>query len=146
MPKNPPDEYPVVTPYLYYEDLEGALEWLTNAFGFGERLRIPGPDGKPAHAEMETGLGGVVMMGHPGPDYESPKRHGHAHQLVYVYVEDVDEHCKQAKAAGAEITSEPADQFYGDRQYAAKDLEGHEWSFATRFRDVAPEDMELPTD
>jgi len=62
-------------------------------------------------------------------------------QLVYVYVDDVDKHFAVAKAAGAHILSEPADQFYGDRAYGAEDPEGHQWSFAQHVRDVAPEDM-----
>lgn len=46
--------------------------------------------------------------------------------------------------AGASITEEPADQFYGDRRYAALDPEGHVWFFAQHIRDVAPEDMKPP--
>ena len=66
---------------------------------------------------------------------------GAATQLVYVYVDDVDKHFATAKAAGAGVLSEPADQFYGDRTYSAEDPEGHQWSFAQHVRDVAPEDM-----
>ena len=58
-----------------------------------------------------------------------------------MYVDDVDAHFKRAKAAGATILEEPADQFYGDRRYGVEDPEGHQWFFATHVRDVAPEDM-----
>jgi uncharacterized glyoxalase superfamily protein PhnB len=58
--------------------------------------------------------------------------------VVHVYVDDVDAHYERAKAAGAEITQEPADQEYGDRRYTARDVEGHQWFFATRVRDVSP--------
>jgi PhnB protein len=144
MPKNPPEDTPRITPYIFYEDVNAALDFLTDAFGFGERMRIPGPDGKPVHAEMELGDDGVIMLGHPGPEFQNPKRHGHINQLIYVYVDDVDEHFKQAKAAGATIVAEPEDQFYGDRRYAARDLEGHEWNFATHVRDVAPDELQPP--
>ena len=138
--ENPPAGFPRITPYLLYEDLDATLDWLIGAFGFTERVRMKGPDGKANHAEV--GLAdGVVMMGHPGPDYKNPKRLGGATQLVYVYVDDVDKHYEAAKAAGANLLSEPADQFYGDRSYAAEDPEGHQWSFAQHVRDVAPEDM-----
>jgi PhnB protein len=140
MVQNPPENYPVVTPYLLYEDLDAAVDWLVNAFGFVEDVRMPGPDGKAAHAELRYN-GGVVMMGYPGSDYENPKRRGGATQLVYIYVDDVDKHHAAAKAAGANILSEPADQFYGDRTYGAEDPEGHQWSFAQHVLDVAPEDM-----
>jgi len=140
MATNPPENFPRITPYLFYEDVDTTMDWLLASFGFTERVRMRGPDGRTNHAEV--GLGdGVVMMGNPGPDYQNPKRHGRATQLVYVYVDDVDKHFEVAKQAGANIIAEPADQFYGDRSYAAEDPEGHQWSFATHVRDVAPEDM-----
>jgi hypothetical protein len=36
----------------------------------------------------------------------------------------------EARAAGAEIVDEPADQAYGERRYHARDPEGHSWYFA----------------
>ena len=140
MVQNPPEGFPRITPYLLYENVDATLDWLIAAFGFTERVRMKGPDGKANHAEVSLG-DGVVMMGHPGPDYKNPKRRGGATQLVYVYVDDVDKHYAAAKASGARILSEPADQFYGDRTYGAEDPEGHQWSFAQHVRDVAPEDM-----
>jgi hypothetical protein len=44
-------------------------------------------------------------------------------------IEDVDAHCARARAAGAEIISEPEDFFFGDRAYLVADLEGHVWNF-----------------
>jgi PhnB protein len=136
MPANPPKGTSRITPYILYENLEKALSWLTTAFGFKERLRMPGPDGKPGHAEMMLEGDGLVMMGHPGPDYQSPKRHGHVCQLIYVYVNDIDSHFKQAKKSGAKILTELQDKEYGDRIYSAEDPEGHHWFFAQHMRDV----------
>jgi uncharacterized glyoxalase superfamily protein PhnB len=140
MPAKPHVDTPRIAPYLLYEDVDAALEWLAKSFGFNQRLRIPGPDGRTTHAEMSL-ADGVVMMGHPGPDYENPARHGHVCQLVYVYVDDVDAHFERAKAVGATILSEPEDKPYGDRIYSAEDLEGQRWFFAQHVRDVAPEDL-----
>ena len=106
-------------------------------------MRLPGPDGKVAHAEMEL-ADGVIMMGCPGPTYQNPKRVGHVTQHLYVYVDNVDQHFEQARKAGAAIFEEPRDQFYGDRRYGVADPEGHHWYFAQRVRDVALEDMKLP--
>jgi uncharacterized glyoxalase superfamily protein PhnB len=140
MPANPPENMPRITAYLLYEDVVAALEWLTQTFGFRERMRMPGPDGKISHAEMDF-ADGVVMMGCPGPDYRNPRRLGGATQSLYVYVDDVDKHYEHAKKAGAKIIREPQDQFYGDRNYGAEDPEGHQWYFAQHVRDVAMEDM-----
>ena len=143
MPNNPPDNMPRISAYLLYEDVAGALDWLASAFGFRERMRLPGAEGKILHAEMEL-ADGVIMMGNPGADYRNPKQLGHVTQHLYVYVDDVDEHYEHARQAGATILAEPEDQFYGDRRYGAEDPEGHQWYFAQHVRDVAPEDMPTP--
>jgi PhnB protein len=144
MPENPPPYFPRITPHLLYEDVPAALEWLSRAFGFRERLRFTADDGTVNHAEMELG-GGVIMLGDPGGDYRNPKRSGGATVLVSVYVDDVDAHYRQALAAGATILSPPTDKEYGDRDYQAEDPEGHRWSFAQHVRDVAPADWGAAT-
>ena len=145
MVQNPPEGTQRVIPYMLYSDAPAALEFLCKAFGFEERFRMPMPDGKIGHAEVGY-QGNVVMlatavaeMGHASPR-DLPARHCG----IVCYVDDVDVHYAQAKAAGATIISEPEDQFYGDRTYRAKDPEGHEWNFHTHVRDVAPEDMQPP--
>lgn len=107
------------------------IHWLTKAFGFEIREQMVGPDGSIQHAEMTFGAS-VIMMGTPGKDYKNPERLGQTTQSLYIYVDDVDSHCKIAAAAGATILETPADQNYGDRRYGAKDPEGHVWYFATR--------------
>jgi len=140
MATNPPPNFPRITPYLYYENVSAALDWLVRVFGFRERMRMPGPDGKIVHAEVDLG-DGVVMLGCPNAEYRNPKRLGGVTQNVYVYVDHVDEHFQRAKRAGAKIFQEPADQFYGDRRYGTEDPEGHQWYFAEHVRDVSPEEL-----
>jgi PhnB protein len=140
MPQNPPEGYPRLMPYLFYEDPAAAIDFLTSALGFTERYRMPGPDGDVAHAELEMD-DALVMLGRPGPDYRNPKAIGAETSMLYIYVDDVDAHCAHARSAGAEITREPEDQFYGDRTYGVKDPEGHSWGFATRVRDVSQEEL-----
>jgi PhnB protein len=139
VPPNPPAGMPRISPYLLYKDVAAALDWLSEAFGFEERMRFTGDDGNVSHAEMEL-ADGHIMLGYPGPEYRSPKELGHYTHLVHVYVDDVDAHFERAKNAGATMHSEPEDQPYGDRRYDAEDLEGQRWSFAQRVRDVAPAD------
>jgi uncharacterized glyoxalase superfamily protein PhnB len=65
---------------------------------------------------------------------------GRCTQSVHVQVpRDIDSHCERARAAGAEILAEPETQFYGDRTYRARDLEGHIWTFGQTVETVAPE-------
>ena len=141
MPQNPPESYPSVMPYLLYEDSDVALEFLVNAFGFTEKVRMKDDSGRVNHAEVQM-KDGVIMLGTPPGDYKNPAKLGGKTQNVYVYVDDVDKHYARAKQAGAKIVREPEDQFYGDRNYAVEDPEGHEWYFGTHVRDVSPEEMQ----
>jgi uncharacterized glyoxalase superfamily protein PhnB len=131
---------PTVIPMLSYEDGFAALEWLAKAFGFRERVRLSTPDGRLTHAEMGAG-DGLIMLASPTPDYQSPKRHRQVCEParkwsavpwiidgVLVYVNDLDAHFAQAKAAGATILSEIEEGPPG-RRYRAEDLEGHRWFF-----------------
>lgn len=127
MPTYDTRTYPALSPYLYYEDAEAAMDWLIRAFGFGERLRTHDPDGRLGHGELEVGEGdGVVMLGTPD-GFRRPSRSAFG---VYVHVADVEAHYTRAKGEGATITDEPADQSYGVRSYGVVDLEGVQWWFA----------------
>ncbi len=133
-----------VTPYLFYEDVARALDWLRDAFGFEEKLRFADDSGVVSHAEMRIG-DGEIMLGAPGGEFKNPKRLGAVTVGVHVYVGDVDAHFERARAAGAEILREPADQEYGDRRYDCADLEGHQWYFATQLEQLAPEEWGATT-
>lgn len=128
-----------ITPYLLYEDVDGALSFLSRAFGFKEVLRYTGEEGYVNHAEMRLG-DGKIYLGDPGDQYRNPKKVGHDTVGIYVLVDDVDRHFERAKEAGAEIVEEPTDQEYGERRYSAVDPEGHRWFFAQPTREVAPEE------
>ncbi len=128
-----------ITPYLLYSNCEEALDFLSRAFGFEERLRFVGDAGYVNHAEMRLG-DGVIYMGNPGEGYRNPKQLGQDTVGLYVEVDNVDAHYERARAAGAQILSGPENKEYGHRQYTAADPEGHRWYFATVTADVAPEE------
>ena len=98
---------------------------------FKTRLKIPGPDGQIMHSELEY-EDGLIFVGQACPDEKktSPQTlDGAMTSGLYIYVDDVDAHCEHARAAGATIVKESEDMFYGDRNYTAKDPEGHHWVF-----------------
>src|SRR5580698_8738766 len=45
----------------------------------------------------------------------------------------------RAVLACPQILMEPSDMMYGERQYTAEDLAGHQWTFTETLADVAPE-------
>ncbi|MGA2396423.1 MAG: VOC family protein, partial [Candidatus Lustribacter sp.] len=64
-------------------------------------------------------------------------------QILHVQLDaGIDAHCERARAAGATIIREPADEFYGDRVYSARDPEGHVWTFAQLVRAVSRSEAE----
>ena len=116
-----------------YQDSKAAFRWLEDAFGFEPLFVLLDADGNLAHSEMGYG-NSVEMVGNEwSDDHKSPKSIGGKNtQSVHVQLaqgEDIDAHCETARAAGAIIIAEPETQFYGDRSYRAKDIEGHIWTF-----------------
>jgi uncharacterized glyoxalase superfamily protein PhnB len=135
---------PAFTSALYYKDPMAALAWLEKAFGFERVMVITDKDGNLAHSEMRF-AGGLIMVGSEWTDYvASPASAGGRNtQSIHVHLEDgIDAHCERAKAAGAVIVRELENQFYGDRTYSARDVEGHVWSFGQNLHHVSREDAE----
>jgi PhnB protein len=135
MVKAVPDGYHNVTPYLVVSDAAELLDFVQKAFGAKEKMRMPGPDGRIAHAEVDIG-DSVVMMGSPGPGQHLMPG------MIYLYVEDTDATYKKAVAAGASSVEEPNDAFYGDRRAAVEDSQGNQWFIATHQEDPTPEQMQ----
>jgi uncharacterized glyoxalase superfamily protein PhnB len=127
-----------VVPVLIYDDVAKAIDWLCGAFGFRERLRAPGRDGRISHAQLAVAEGTLMIGLKNGPF--TPPHPGEVAQYVIVHVEDVDEHFRRAKEFGAGIVTTPSDMPFGERQYTAEDLAGHRWTFSQHVADVAPED------
>jgi uncharacterized glyoxalase superfamily protein PhnB len=124
-----------IIPALRYRQAAPAIDWLCKAFGFERRMVVPADGGKIAHAELTLG-NGMIMLGDVKTEYggfvrapEPPERV--VTQGIYVVVADVDGHYARAKAAGAEILLDLKTQDYGGRDYTARDLEGHIWTFGT---------------
>ena len=83
------------------------------------------------------------MLGKPGASDVDPKRLREQCEAAarmydvpwivdgaWIAVDDLDARTEQARAAGARIIEEPADQSYGYRRYGCVDPQGHEWYFA----------------
>src|SRR5438132_11672694 len=129
-----PDGYHSVTPYLSVPGVGKLLDFLRQAFEAQELHRMPPPGGTIVHAEVRIG-DSLVMMGEPMGDGQP------MFGSLYLYVHDVDAVYKRALQAGATSTSEPADQFYGDRSAGIKDPVGNQWWIATHKEDVAHEEI-----
>jgi PhnB protein len=138
-----PDRYNTVTPYLCCDGAADAIEYYKKVFGATERMRMPAPDGKIGHAELQIGDATIMLSDeYPEMNVRGPKTIGGSPVMIHVYVEDVDATVKQAAAEGGELLREPEDQFYGDRSGMIVDPFGHVWSVGTHIEDVPPDEME----
>lgn len=140
MSYNPKAGYPRVVPVLAYEDVGTAIDWLSSAFGIREVLRWTDPSGVVRVAELESDGGAVMLESREGGHAGGDSSRSHGCHYVLVLVDDVDDHFRRAREAGAKIISEPEDKPWGLRQYLAEDPGGHRWEFSQHLRDVAPED------
>ncbi len=116
-----------VSPSLTYTDLEAALAFLEQAFGFVREDVGSDSQGMVRYASLRYGRGLVLVQ----PDLPGELHGTHIGQgWVYVAVSNLDAHFEHARAAGAAILGEPHDAFEGRlRGYSARDPEGNLWSF-----------------
>jgi len=128
-----PEGYHTVTPFLTLKDAAGAIEFYKKAFGAQERVRMPTPDGKVAHAELQIG-DSVVMLSEA---LQEPVTSA----SIYLYVPNADATFDRAVKAGAQSTMPLADMFWGDRYGRLTDPFGVRWGIATHKEDVPPEEM-----
>jgi len=142
MTKPIPEGYHTVTPYLAVDGAADAIEFYKKAFGAQETIRMDGPDGSIAHAEIKIG-DSLVMLSDPFPQstVKAPTSLGGTSASVFLYVEDVDRVVKQEVDTGATVTMEVEDQFWGDRFGTISDPFGHTWSIATHIEDLTPEEI-----
>lgn len=138
-----PDGYPQVSPYLIIDGASTAIDFYTKVFGARERMRMPGPDGRLGHAELEVG-DSLIMLADEFPDmgHRGPKAIGGTPVMISIYVEDVDKAFERALGEGATEVRAVENQFYGDRAGQFEDPFGHRWSVATHVEDVPPDEME----
>lgn len=120
-----------IIPVLVYPDVTAAIEWLSRCFGFAERWHVGNH-----RAQLKFGSSAIAIseqMG--GAVLASPARHS-----MLMRVDDVQSHYERSVKQGVEIISEPQDFPYGERQYAARDIGGHAWTFTQSIADTMPED------
>ena len=127
-----------------YQNPKAALAWLEAAFGFELVMLIEDGEGNLAHSEMRFGDAALMVGNEWSDDHKSPLSIGGKNtQTVHVQIStDIDAHCERARAAGAEIIAEPANQFYGDRTYRCRDPEGHIWTVGQTVAAVTREEAE----
>ena len=125
-----------LVPHLVVSDGVGAVEFYKKAFGAEEVRRMPAEDGKRLmHAELRIGPAALFLCDDfpefCGGKSRTPEAMGGTPITIHQYVADCDGAVARAAEAGATVTMQPADMFWGDRYAQVTDPFGYVWSFAT---------------
>lgn len=125
-----------ILPHVAYEDVAGAIEWLSKAFGFVEHYRY-GPPDTPQGAQVHRG-DAWIMLEIARPGKSSPNALRGMTQYLTLFVDDVDQVFAAAKEAGAKVVEEINETMYGERQFVVHDPEGHSWLISQHVSDADP--------
>jgi PhnB protein len=137
-----PEGYHSVTPYLICRGAAKAIEYYVRAFGAEELFRVPAPEGKIGHAELQIGDSRVMLADeYPPVGAIGPATLGGTTVGLMLYVRDCDALFQRAVAAGGVVERPLQDQFYGDRSGTLLDPFGHRWTIATHVEDLTPEEI-----
>jgi PhnB protein len=124
--------YPRIVPYLLYDDVRSAANWLDEVLGLKVVLRFATPDDQVRHAELDAG-GFILNLG------SKAGRFGETDSITLVFVEDVNATCERALARAGSVLHEPQDQPWGLRQALIEDPQGQRWEISQHIEDVPPQ-------
>ena len=143
MPKAVPEGYNSITPYLALRDAAKAIAFYKEALGATELYRLPMPNGKLGHAELQIG-NSRIMMSDEAPEWgnKSARSLGGTPIGLCLYTDNVDALAERFVKAGGKVVRPVENQFYGDRSGTFEDPEGYKWTLAQHVEDVAPDEMQ----
>lgn len=137
-----PAGYHAVTPYLSLSNAAKAIAFYAEALGAKELYRLPMPNGRIGHAELQIG-DCRIMLADESPEWgnKSAKSLGGTPVGLCIYTEDVEALAERFVKAGGKMLRPLQNQFYGDRSGQFEDPEGYKWTLAQHVEDVSPEEM-----
>lgn len=132
-----------VYPYLHVKGCAEAIDYYTRVFDAKELFRLTEPGGRIGHVELDFD-GTTIMIADEFPecDIQGPITIGGSSVTIHLHVDDADEVIRRAAEAGATITQEPQDWFYGERSGTIRDPFGHRWNIGHSIEEVEPEEMQ----
>jgi PhnB protein len=124
------------------KNASNAIALYKTVFGAEEIMRMPGPGGTIAHAELRIG-DSVIFLNDEMPGMAvAPSGSGPASIFLFLYTDNVDEVFNRAVDEGCQVEMPLANMFWGDRYGKLTDPFGHHWGLAQHVEDVSPDEME----
>jgi PhnB protein len=124
--QSPREGFHSITPYLIIQGAGSWIEFVRQAFGAQEHLRVqrPGAGSAIMHAEVRIG-DSVIELADANEQFPPMP------SAIWLRVNDVDAVYHRALEAGATPMHTPTDQEYGSRDCSVKDLSGNHWYIHT---------------
>src|SRR5262249_29711695 len=122
MPTTSTSATPIPATAMRYRDVAAAADWLCSAFGFEKQTVLTDDKLAPLYVQLTFGRAMIMLAPvRPSPIdkyMKQPDEIGGAEtQSGYYVVSDADAHYARAKAAGAAVILEVADDDFGGRTY-----------------------------
>ncbi len=138
-----PEGMHTLTPHLVCRGAGEAIAFYKKAFDAVEMFRLPGRDGKLAHAMLRIGDSMLMLVDEfPEMGARGPGQLGGSPVTIHLSVKDAAATMRQAEAAGATVKMPVTDMFWGALYGVLEDPFGHSWSVATQVRDLNPQQIE----
>jgi PhnB protein len=119
-----PPGFGTVTPYIFADDAELLVSFLTQGLGGEETCRTMTGD---TIANCQVAIGTTTLMVSQASERFPPSL-----SSFYIYVENADESVQRALDAGASLVMKVADMPYDDRQGGVSDPSGNLWWISQR--------------
>ena len=129
--------------YAIIKNAAKAIDFYKAALGAEERVgRMELPDGRVSHAELRFGNTTLYLADeHPEYGYLTPDPSEACPVSFMLQVDDVDAAVARALEAGATLSRQVEDQFYGHRTGEIRDGFGYRWTLSTKTEDVSEEEL-----
>jgi lactoylglutathione lyase len=116
----PTARFTTIFPILTTADLGAALAFYRDLLGATVAYEFTGPDGEPGYVGLDLGDAHLGIGRDPDAVAAPNPRFS-----LWVYTDECDAAVEHLRAAGVEITEEPADQPWGERVARVRDPDGN---------------------
>jgi uncharacterized glyoxalase superfamily protein PhnB len=120
-----------ITPVLYMDRIEPALEFWVDRLGFDKTVEVPDGDAL-GFVILQQGGAELMLQTRRSLAADQPALSEYAHPVCGIYLEVDDFADLQARVAGLEVIVPPRTTFYGMRETVVREPGGNLVCFAAR--------------
>ena len=118
-------------PVLPVTDVRQAIDWYVETLGFEKLVDMPGPEGVAVAGQVRKQGNNIMFNLNPR---DATGRGGGIYLWCRLEDGDLDAYYSQLRSKGVEVVDEIQDQFWGDRFFAVRDLNGYILAFNKALR------------